>query len=492
MKRSPKLRIIVLAILAITIIASPLLAYNYLKIHPETNEPVGWEPGTTIEYYLDPGPLGKFSNEQVHTLLKEAFRVWEDVENAEVPHFEFAGYLPEDVTKDNYSNYVSSLYCYSSNLEACKSESQKKLQTVVIFDDDNYILDHELCKITPCSAVGGGRVFDSTGGGLFDPIPLTPIKYRQGIIVIGRRATSYNTSNILGTFVHEIGHLLGLAHPLLNQQFMTYDAEYDENNLLFIATMEASNMNSHMSGEDITLNPDDIAGISVLYPREDFGSQTATVEGEVLKADGTPLTHANVIVRNISDPFCLAYSGMTGRSCDFTTSICESSNLDDGTFRISGILPGTYTIEVEGFADDTYANTVAPGVIDPPVITGNAEFWNENDLADEEPLLFSSINLQGGTIRDNIVITLDGSINTADQSIMIPYSHFIQPTTTLCVKDTMDYDALIGINDSSDNSTQNNSPSDTDSNNTSNNGQTDSTHSSLSTYGGCSLLPSSF
>jgi len=39
-------------------------AYNFLYIHPTTGRPIGWAPGTTIHYYVDPGPLGRLTNEQ--------------------------------------------------------------------------------------------------------------------------------------------------------------------------------------------------------------------------------------------------------------------------------------------------------------------------------------------------------------------------------------------------------------------------------------------
>lgn len=43
---------------------SPALAYNYLYVEQDTGDPIGWEPGTTIEYQLDPGDAGLLTNEQ--------------------------------------------------------------------------------------------------------------------------------------------------------------------------------------------------------------------------------------------------------------------------------------------------------------------------------------------------------------------------------------------------------------------------------------------
>ena len=82
---------------------SPLSAYNFLYIHQTKGTPIKWDNTKPIRYYLDPGKLGRLTNEQAHTLLKEAMKIWENASlNAKVPHFEFAGYLPEDVNGTNY------------------------------------------------------------------------------------------------------------------------------------------------------------------------------------------------------------------------------------------------------------------------------------------------------------------------------------------------------------------------------------------------------
>src|SRR3989338_8252 len=102
-----------IVVLAASLLPSLSFPYNFLYIHPTSGEPITWEPGTTIEYYLDPGDLGRLTNDQAHTLLQEAMKIWEEASPyAQVPHFEFAGYLPEDVTGENYGDYVSLFQCY--------------------------------------------------------------------------------------------------------------------------------------------------------------------------------------------------------------------------------------------------------------------------------------------------------------------------------------------------------------------------------------------
>jgi hypothetical protein len=86
------------------LLSSLYITSSFAYTYSDTNfggQPIGWDNTKPIRYYLDPGPLPPFSNEQAHTLLKEAMKLWENAPNANVPKFEFAGYLPEDINKDN-------------------------------------------------------------------------------------------------------------------------------------------------------------------------------------------------------------------------------------------------------------------------------------------------------------------------------------------------------------------------------------------------------
>lgn len=415
--------------------SSPALAYNFTYVDADTGEPIGWEPGTTIQYYLDPGDFGRLTNVQAHTLLKEAMRIWEETPYATVPHFEFAGYLPLDVNADNYENYIFLDTCYTSNLNACKTDYQKNLQTIIIFDNDNSILNNELCLIGGCRAHSAPDVLD---GDFFKPG-----RFRQGHMVFGGDILAGETADIVGIFVHEIGHLLGLAHPSLNQQLLISSVDDIIDPSAYLPSMHTSFLFRH------AVNPhtDDIAGIQTLYPTDDAQIQLGSIRGVILKSDGTPMTHANVIARNTTDPWCLAYSYISGRRCDAsTTSDCELYGKTDGSFSIDSLPPGSYTIEVEGFSEelDNYNLSVSPMIIDGD-LPGNAEFWNDGDGVDEDPLAFTLIALAAGQIRDDINIKLNDTQYHDNYSVMIPADDILVVFATSCVEDTTDWNSLAGI-----------------------------------------------
>lgn len=428
--------------------STPLFSYNYLYIHPTTGTPIGWEPGTTIHYWLDPGPWGSLTNDQARILVQEAMKVWENASpSASVPKFEFAGYLPEDVDETNYEKYVSLSQCNTDDLASCPSEAQKNLQTVIIFDEGDTILSSELCRITDCGANAGAKVFSGS------------LNIVQGIAVFGTSANLRPIDSTVAIMVHELGHLLGLAHSYLNQQ--GFGGQY-------YPTMFGSPNSS-----SVTLTPDDIAGISVLYPSDTFSTETATINGQILKSDGSPMIHVNVIARNTDDPLCEAYSYLSGRFCRYSTSqLCEfsgESGYDDSSFTISGLPPGIYTLEVEEVADYNLAFTLAPGLVD-PFIYGDAEFWNEGDAAGDPSNTTSSIiTLAAGENRENVDIILNRSEVTDDRIKFIPLDTFTPGPGTRCPeKPPIDYAAMIGITET-DPSTPSNPGS--------------------SSSGGCSLIP---
>ena len=420
--------------------------YGYNVVYTNINgEPVKWDNSQTIRYYVDLQPFNPevISQEQWLTLLQEAMKLWESVPSAKVPHFEFAGFLPENVTKDNYEKYTDFKKCYTERWEYCeRPDLREDLTTLIIIDDGNWLLDH-LLTIGGASAEAGFLTLEESSF-------LEVTKVLQGYIVFGH-SPAFDTGGGVAWFAHEIGHLLGLGHTTLNEQLIYTDPlSLGIDWKLYSPTMQTDWASSYLFSYGATLNPDDVAGISMLYPSDTFHSETAKIKGTVKKADGSPMPQVNVVARDISDSLCKVYSFLTSRYCPHPlTSLSWTCLEPNGDYVIEGLPLGNYTLEVEEIIDEPYSLGVLY-----PEIAGDSEFWNEGDQASEDQYKYTVISLAAGETRENVDIILNRSEVTEDRVKFIPLdvllANFPLPATTACTDTTIDYAGLIGKDEGGD------------------------------------------
>jgi hypothetical protein len=131
--------------------------------------------------------------------------------------------------------------------------------------------------------------------------------------------------------LHEIGHLLGLGHSAIGETEMLSSGGrrvIASGAVMFPIAMSAGAI------ADRVLQPDDIAGMSDLYPASDFESATGTISGTVLK-NGQGLFGAHVAAVNLD-----------------TGEIVAGFALNDrGEFTIAGLHPGAYVLRAEPLDD---------------------------------------------------------------------------------------------------------------------------------------------
>lgn len=143
--------------------------------------------------------------------------------------------------------------------------------------------------------------------------------------------------------VHEIGHLSGLGHSAIGE---TELAASGARRVLYTgATMFPIALGSgDISGRE--LQPDDIAGISDLYPAGRFNDITGSASGRVTK-NGRGIYGAHVVAFNVR----------TGKM------VGNFSLSRSGAFSIAGLEPGPYILRVEPLDDadtDSFFDAVEP------------------------------------------------------------------------------------------------------------------------------------
>lgn len=130
--------------------------------------------------------------------------------------------------------------------------------------------------------------------------------------------------------VHEIGHLSGLGHSAIGETEVRTSGRRVTSaaSVMFPIAFAAGVVTNR------ALQPDDIAGISDLYPDGGFGDTKGSVSGRVVKG-GSGVFGAHVVAFNLK----------TG------ALIGNYSLANDGKFSIGGLSPGPHVLRVEPLDD---------------------------------------------------------------------------------------------------------------------------------------------
>ena len=159
-----------------------------------------------------------------------------------------------------------------------------------------------------------------------------------------------NTYDIESVATHEIQHCFGLEHTAVAGSFDVStglqrdgftSGDYSLQATLF--PYAAPNIQGR------TLEPDDIAGLSTLYPSATASTTFGTICGRVLRPDGTGVKGAHVVAVSTSQASRPVVGALSGVDAD----------ADPGGYCLSGLTAGNYYVRVEPLVGTTNAFTEA-------------------------------------------------------------------------------------------------------------------------------------
>jgi hypothetical protein len=203
--------------------------------------------------------------------------------------------------------------------------------------------------------------------------------------------TTTLTFDIVAVGTHEIGHFLGGAHSALLTPIATL--------LPFVDTTIAFN-------EQIrTLAQDDIASASRIYPEPSFLTDFGTITGQLLfpgtttGADGVSVTAFNVRTGEMAvQVFSVTRFTATGET--------------PGSFRIDGLLPGTYRVGVEYFNSSNQPGWWYRDRY-------NLTTLNSNVGAGARPGFYSSPETSTDDLGDPVVVDVQGGVTVDIGDVVI-------------------------------------------------------------------------
>ena len=384
-------------------------------------QPFTWDPDPAampIQYTTDGGMLGTLTAAQADTRVASMFQVWADVSTATIS-FNRSGLIM------NAGVFTDGDVDTMEEFNAVEGSCLNGTQSPIVYDADGSLFDdlvgdpNVIGFAGPCRLDVGGRILSAEAA--------LNGRFLDGI------DTSTNSeltdAEFNAAFIHEFGHFSGLDHSQINLNCIVTGCADGSDDAFGLPTMFPNLLSFLLESTGVpaqlTLAPDDIAWISSLYPDPTtFATTFGTIEGTIFFSDGqTPAQGVNVIARQVEDGnpangdesrrvAVSVVSGylFTSNPGQSVTSTNPGSSFGSrtptliGFYRIPGLLPGNYTIEVESINEGFDAGS-SVGPLNPPIpMPGTAP-------SPAGPFVVSA----GGTVTGGTNITLVGTPPRFDQ-----------------------------------------------------------------------------
>ena len=268
--------------LLVLAIAPAARAGTFMGVDRDTGVPFHWQEPVPLA--VDSGTLGRLSNAQARATVQAAADEWTAIATSA---------LRIDVTSDILPTTGPEGFGDVASLSQI-NQLTRDGWSAVYFDTDGSIL----------ASMGLGASVLAVGGFME---PTTNSAITQGYIIAGGLGMSnYTTQTIRQILAHEMGHLVGLGHTIIGQDYMRRDGEG------FVYGPDGAPLGRY-DGAQVALmfwllvaqNPgirhiDDLSIISTLYPAgPDTLSGYGSIQGRLLDIDGvTPRTGGWMIARN--------------------------------------------------------------------------------------------------------------------------------------------------------------------------------------------------
>jgi hypothetical protein len=339
-------------------------------------QPYRWDMSQPVRYTVNPGSFGSRSHAWAVAAIDRAYRTWQAVPTARMQILA-ASELTQTVTGTRFLPFLNGLKAGDPS--------------PILLDDTGGMLNTLLGQGASASILGIGSPFvaDPASGRIQVSFAL----------LNGRLDREFSDNFVYGSFLHELGHTLNLAHSQVNAEEL-YDGDPGNDSLAAVMFYRGPN-------DDSGPSRDDQAWISWLYPSPDTAGTTATITGRVLLPDGvTGLQGIHVIARRVGDPQVTAVGAVSGYTFQNPVVFGLGGGLSDpahlGDFLIPGLPPGNYTVEL--------ASLVSFPTVPVPVgyLVGGPKLWHKGPAIQDDTTASSLLAVKAGQQISGIDIMVNG------------------------------------------------------------------------------------
>ncbi len=332
-------------------------------------------------YHVETGALtAVIDGETANSYVNETFEIWNAV----------PGSALTIQAGDRSAEDISTLDQLNNNITAARN--------TIVFDED-------------------GSLFQEFGADSFVlafTSHLTPRSenLNTGYVIFGGPAmSSFTTQAVKRIMVHEFGHLLGLGHSIVNGDLDSTGLQYESFGRPPVNTVEImywSVTNGSATANRIDLTRDDLSAYLALYGSHPQGADgMSAISGRLVMSDGgSPADGVNVVARDRSG----------GRDTVFANAVSRISTPGTGTYDITLLPPGNYSVEVGDLSERNEGAYSAPirsnfnrqgnRVIGP--FPGPKEFYNgaaeSSDPAVDDPTAMETVATSANTTSGGIDI----------------------------------------------------------------------------------------
>lgn len=278
------------------LVAEPGYGFLIQTFHSPSGRSVQqtWRRPDRIAFVLHSAGSDDLSSQLTHSLMRDSFQVWNDVATSRVRFVDEGETQTRTPSQDDGRNLVF----FDETGTHLHSPRGSGVIAITRINSNSFT-----GEITDADIIFNGRDFRFAAGS------------------DGSRGGG-NLINLKDVAIHEIGHLLGLEHTPLDGPAQIRP------------TMNPFNRGDG-PGEGHSLEPDDIAGISYLYPASGYQVSVGSIAGQVVDLDEIPLFGTHIKAKNLD----------TGEV--FSTVSGSAPNADsDGHYQLHGLTPGRYLLSL--------------------------------------------------------------------------------------------------------------------------------------------------